>query len=196
MLPREYQQVEYLQFNGNQWIVTNVQNADNQVINFKFSIDSRSRYNRLYGVRINNVIYTTFIVLSQTDTRGIYYSKNNTAAALAGRQPNFLPNTVYDVTVNAGTTINVNGVDYVNQGTYGGASVSGYYYIGNQQNNEDPDLFQGKLYNFSITQSGDIIIELIPCYRKSDNVAGMYDKVSKTFFTNAGTGSFAVGPEV
>lgn len=42
---------------------------------------------------------------------------------------------------------------------------------------------------------GDVM-NLIPCYRKSDNVAGMYDLVSKQFFTNAGSGSFVVGPNV
>ena len=34
------------------------------------------------------------------------------------------------------------------------------------------------------------------CYKKSNNVAGMYDKVSKTLFTNAGTGTLIVGGDV
>lgn len=40
------------------------------------------------------------------------------------------------------------------------------------------------------------ILNLIPCYRKSDNVAGMYDIVNDVFYTNAGFGSFIVGPNV
>lgn len=40
------------------------------------------------------------------------------------------------------------------------------------------------------------IYEFIPCYRKEDNVAGMYDLVSGEFYTNAGTGEFIVGPDV
>lgn len=36
----------------------------------------------------------------------------------------------------------------------------------------------------------NLLRDMIPCYRKSDNVIGMYDKVSNTFFTNAGTGTF------
>lgn len=36
----------------------------------------------------------------------------------------------------------------------------------------------------------------ISCYRKSDNKPGMYDLVNSTFYTNAGTGEFDVGADV
>ena len=42
-----------------------------------------------------------------------------------------------------------------------------------------------KLYD-----NGKLMRDLIPCYRKSDGEAGMYDSVTNTFFTNAGTGAF------
>lgn len=45
-------------------------------------------------------------------------------------------------------------------------------------------------------QNGKEIAHFIPCYRKSDNVAGMYDIVRKQFFVNQGSGSFTVGPDV
>ena len=41
-----------------------------------------------------------------------------------------------------------------------------------------------------------LICDLIPCYRKSDGVIGMYDVVRKIFLTNAGTGSFTKGADV
>ncbi len=57
--------------------------------------------------------------------------------------------------------------------------------------------YLGKCYSFTMTDtSGNAIRNYVPCYRKSDNVVGMYDTVSGTFFTNAGTGSFTAGPEV
>lgn len=40
------------------------------------------------------------------------------------------------------------------------------------------------------------IADFIPCYRKEDEVAGMYDIVEGKFYTNAGTGEFIVGPEI
>lgn len=45
-------------------------------------------------------------------------------------------------------------------------------------------------------ENNELTMQLIPCYRKSDNVAGYYDTVLHEFFTNAGTGTFEVGPDV
>lgn len=49
-----------------------------------------------------------------------------------------------------------------------------------------------KLHN----EYGELVRHIIPCYRKADNVAGMYDIVNNVFHTNAGTGEFIVGPDV
>lgn len=38
-------------------------------------------------------------------------------------------------------------------------------------------------------KNGNLVCDLVPCYRKSDNVCGMYDLVRKTFLTNVGTGA-------
>lgn len=50
---------------------------------------------------------------------------------------------------------------------------------------------------FKLYDSDDtILLYFIPCYRKADNEAGMYDIVNGVFHTNAGTGEFIVGPDV
>ena len=41
-----------------------------------------------------------------------------------------------------------------------------------------------------------LICDLMPCYRKSDGVIGMYDKVRNKFLTNVGSGSFTVNEEI
>lgn len=41
-----------------------------------------------------------------------------------------------------------------------------------------------------------LVCDLVPCYRKSDGVIGMYDTVRKIFLTNAGTGSFTKGADI
>lgn len=41
-----------------------------------------------------------------------------------------------------------------------------------------------------------LICDLVPVYRKSDNVIGMYDLKRKLLLTNAGTGSFTKGPNI
>ena len=44
--------------------------------------------------------------------------------------------------------------------------------------------------------TGKDVFNPVPCYRKRDGVIGMFDVVSKAFFTNAGTGSFTKGADV
>lgn len=54
-----------------------------------------------------------------------------------------------------------------------------------------------KLKSFSYYNKDDVLIcDLIPCYRKSDGVIGMYDIARKIFLTNAGTGIFIKGNDV
>lgn len=54
-----------------------------------------------------------------------------------------------------------------------------------------------KISSFKYYDKNDkLICYLIPCYRKSDNVIGMYDTVRHIFLTNAGSGSFTKGADV
>lgn len=53
-----------------------------------------------------------------------------------------------------------------------------------------------KLYSMTIKRAGTIVANLIPCYRKSDNVIGLYDTARDRFFVNSGTGTFTKGSNV
>ena len=44
--------------------------------------------------------------------------------------------------------------------------------------------------------SNVLVRDFIPCYRKSDNVAWLYDLVNNIFYTNSGTWTFTVWPNV
>lgn len=49
-----------------------------------------------------------------------------------------------------------------------------------------------RAYSAKFWIGGQLVRDLVPCFRKSDNKPGMYDRVSKTFFTNAGSGEFSL----
>lgn len=53
-------------------------------------------------------------------------------------------------------------------------------------------LFSLKFYG----ANDELISDLVPCYRNSDNVAGLWDRIREVFLTNAGTGTFAVGEAI
>jgi len=52
-----------------------------------------------------------------------------------------------------------------------------------------------KCYGFKIYKDDVLVLNFIPARETSTGDIGMYDTVSQTFFTNAGTGTFVAGPE-
>lgn len=73
-------------------------------------------------------------------------------------------------------------------------------YLGQAHRSTNPGNYAaiGEFYASKIwDMNGELVQDLIPCYRKNDNVGGMYDMVSSQFFVNAySAGSIEVGPNV
>ena len=53
-----------------------------------------------------------------------------------------------------------------------------------------------KLYNFKATVNNVLIRDMVPCYRKSDNKAGLYDLVNNVFYSNPLSANFNKGSNV
>jgi hypothetical protein len=56
--------------------------------------------------------------------------------------------------------------------------------------------FIGQIYGCKIYEGTELIRDFVPCYRKSDNVIGLYDLANNEFYTNNGTGEFIKGADV
>lgn len=54
--------------------------------------------------------------------------------------------------------------------------------------------FKGKMYYAKVIVNDEVVRDMVPCYRKSDGVIGMYDLVGGEFYP--GTGTFVNGPDV
>ncbi|MGN1207950.1 MAG: hypothetical protein ACI4TI_00580, partial [Christensenellales bacterium] len=50
---------------------------------------------------------------------------------------------------------------------------------------------QAKMYSCKIYESGVLVRDFIPVFNTTTNKAGLFDKVTKQFFGNVGTGDFA-----
>ena len=73
-------------------------------------------------------------------------------------------------------------------------SIFGYYAAASGTVNSKREY---KLYSARVSKGHEIYREYIPCYRKSDGVVGLYEKVTGQFLTNdADTGSFAKGADI
>ena len=89
----------------------------------------------------------------------------------------------------------VNGASFldINKTYPSGVTSTMYLFAGNNNNNTDWK-FIGRVYYLQITNNSSLVRNMIPVRRNTDNVLGMYDLVSRTFFTNSGTGTFVAGP--
>ena len=52
------------------------------------------------------------------------------------------------------------------------------------------------LYYWKIWDDNNLLRDFVPCYRKSDGVIGLYDRVEGKFYTNKGTGTFLKGNDI
>ena len=72
-----------------------------------------------------------------------------------------------------------------------GSGNSNWYVFCAGNNNAYP--FTGRIYALKVYIGGELALDLIPC--RIESVGYLYDKVSKTFFANAGTNAFVLGPD-
>ena len=192
-LPKEYQEVEYIQSSGTQYIDTGVIPTVNTRVALDIEVLSYSDddYLAMFGER--NTTQTTnlfsFWVKNATTFRtdfGSSAGNRDITATVIGRyviDKNKNVTTVQGVTVtNPTSTIQTTYSIYLLSNNYGGTA--------------DDRRPIAKVYSCQIYDSGILARDFVPCYRKADGVVGLYDLVNGVLYTNAGTGAFAKGADV
>lgn len=171
ILPSEYQQVEWIGFNGAQrlYIPAPVRYRTNDTVSACYLQTDASRYAFIVGVLAYSSTECDWYIQTQSLSNPIrYYNLGNYGNVNEG-----------DYTVAHGDILAVNSVGF-NIGSRGHAGSA----------------FVGKLKYVRIQRDGELVYNFVPCVRKSDSVIGMYDTVTETFFTNVGTGDFTKGENV
>lgn len=188
ILPAEYQRVEYLESDGNQWIDTGV-------------------------LPLGKKVEMKFLVTDNTNTTGLFGSRQSQTSASARSHNLFVHNKEiridytwdsgfnnFDFILNEDITcvINEDGSVMFNNTLFEQrrkrTSCSYTIYLFNFNNAGTP-YTKGtpqRLYYCKIADER----YFIPCYRKVDKVVGMYDVIEGIFYTNAGTGTFTVGRNI
>lgn len=193
-LPSAYQEVEYIQSTGTQYIDTGIMpsSSTNITMDYEYISGQSGKYiplacerttvgSSMFGVWINDRTKEIAINYGTIDTGAIsgtsgagrhIYSNNGNKWYLDGNLIKTISTSSFSSTgsffifaLNAGTDIQTRDCT-------------------------------AKLYSFTAYQNSNLIRKLVPCYRKSDNAIGLYDLVNNVFYTNAGTGVFLMGAEV
>lgn len=190
-LPIDYQEIEYIESTGTQYINTRFYPDANTNAKYKICVNEYKTWGP-HLLSSKNFFFPFFrnndnalIAIRGTDTKliinNITFSNNQTY-----EYESFWNN---DVLLN-GTKVGELASDkerdttplYI--GAYGGEPNSSTYSL------------VGKIYYCQIYNENIINRDFIPCYRISDGEIGLYDTVNDEFYTNSGSGTFIKGPEV
>ena len=194
-LPSNYQRVEYLESTGKQYIDTGLKLNKNSGYYIDFvpeeNITSTKAPNYINAGGAGGDINTRVgISVYPTKTNGELQffnykidpkiSKNNRA------KMSIINKTV---TYNDGSTVLLNNVN---------VEETSNSLIIFAAHTEPIERFSNmKLYNLKIYNLNEVIRNYIPCYRKSDNVKGLYDLIEGGFYKNLGNGDdFIAGEDI
>lgn len=214
-VPDDYQEVEYLSItNAGPIIDPNIVAGDSWLSGSRvvevgymstgtelsdlfggFAGNSSSTYNRFYiGFRPNGTnIYYGF----GNDSAGDIWA-NTSIASNVQYEVKFVSNnlsvSVYHKNIGTGISTLLSTKTLSRQPN----SATKFVLFGdhNTSNNQYSTGSNCRIYYCRFYKDDVIIHDLIPCYRKSDSVKGMFDRITNTFYTNANTGSFSVGGDV
>ena len=190
-LPETYQEVEYIESTGTQYINTN------------YYCNSRTEFEikLTYGGE-SGVVFGAYNNGGWSYGYGWYHNRNNGDNEWMHYYNNY--NSNYKGSEDTTQIVNLNkGTIYINnQFVFMTAPKSflidypTYVLAGNWAGERAEQPLVAKLYYFKIKENGCSVMEMIPCYRKADGVIGVYDILNQEFYTNAGTGEFLKGADV
>ena len=178
ILPSEYEKLEYIQSNGNQWIDTGIKGETRWVGCGQSSQNTTKSQTLLITQGGGNVgtFYGSVGNGNKWTLKGSPYSTNYDITS----KQNF--DILFKTTGPSGTI----GDTSVNITT--SCTLSTNWIISCERTTTYP--YIGKIWPLKAYQQKLLVRNFIPSKRKSDNVIGMYDMVTRQFFTNSGTGSF------
>lgn len=194
----EYEELEYIEGTGTQWIDAGVKANQDTKAEIKFEITGNATgYGAVFGSRTsyNNNAFNVWSKCGNGNIGANYCKAGaiNSTIAQATNVTYYITLEKNKLSVNGNVTTFAQNTNFTTPGNiylfniYGGDAIS---------TGTSNRILIGKVYSFKLYNSDIIIRNMIPSKRKSDNVIGMYDLVSKNFFTNQGTGVFDAGPSV
>lgn len=201
VLPVEYQQVLYIQSSGTQYINTGTDfgyNAtDYSEVYLKMQWTAISTEAIPFGLRTGSG--NTYMCFGYASTGSNWYLGTGAVSYSSGSAP--VTGVDYELQgyfEKNNQWLKINGVTEITRtdNTNRLATRNAWLFGSNaQQGGQYRRLASMQLYHAKIWRNGDLVRDFYPCYRKADNVAGLYDITNDVFYTNSGSGTFAVGSD-
>ena len=187
-----YAKLDYIESTGTQYINTYcIPYQTKTEIKFQ-KLYTSSSYEYLMGAwNADNNRYN--VVIYDPNNNWFYSTAKYSTAVVLDNYNSNIHTVIYNDTNNAVI------YDNTNKGTVtdvaDNLANSIYLFALHGPSNNAQDFGKYRVYYVKITDktTGNLVRDMIPVKRNSDNAICMYDKISKQFFTNAGTGTFLAG---
>ena len=202
-LPHEYQEVEYIQSDGDQYLnLLRVPNM-NDIFEQKFMTLNTTRAVRPWYGSMPNSSKTTPRISMGISSVGIFVGANSTVGVSELNQD--VHTVIWQYKEDAYVTYTLDDEEEQTKRNTSGTSsytpaVTLTSYLFARHGNSGVQATDGDgtriYYHREYLADGTPQLDLVPCYRKSDGEIGMYDLINGTFFANLGTGTFDKGNDV
>lgn len=191
IIPYEYQAVDYVESNGNQYIDTLlIPITGYDKIECEFSQTNTSvSYSGLFGSLENWL----FILRSSTNKMKCYFG--NVDVWTLNMVLYEKHSIALDITA-TGIDSLIDGTIYPHKNSSAPSVLNSYMFACNDINTGVAFYGYFRIYSFKMYKGGEKVRDFIPCYRKSDNVAGLFDTVYKRFYASEGSSEFVAGGDV
>lgn len=167
-LPNEYQEVEYIESNGNQYIDTNAIIDDMNYIIKSDLMYCGTGTPVIYGGMNTTNGYPGIMINGRGDFR---YGTSDRHILSSP----FVRNTKYSTELSF-KKLKLDGIEIIATETTNTSPLAYSIYLFARNNaGVAGDYSNSRIYNWSISHNGELIKDFIPVKRKSDNVLGMYD---------------------
>ena len=191
VLPSEYQQIAYIESSGTQWLDTGVVPTEQTITRFKFQ-NKEVTGNLIFG--FFNTEYYSYRLFNYGSNVYFDLPTGNRSTYRIAPSTGFTTGKIYantDYEVELGNHYVI--VDGERGGRDSPVSFSGTITKTLTLNNYNNSSYsKNRWYWIKILEGQTLIRDMIPCVRISDSEPGLYDFVSKAFFTNSGTGTFII----
>lgn len=182
-LPAGYTELAYLQSDGNQYINTGLKPDNTYTFDTKVAA-LNSSYNCVYWGCRSSGTYSS-------NNSQCYLSSNNSNIFLYSTSTRSNLNWDSGISPVVGTMYQFTGMTVVS--TMNAMTYPITLFALNNIGNINTSLGICRIGLFIAYSNSNKVMELVPAMRDSDSIVGMYDLVSDTFLTNAGSGTFNYG---
>ena len=197
-LPSAYRLVEYLESTGTQWILTSIVPDNFTCTEAWVTSTTTTQDIPIFGVYVEDTrstgsSFNHWYHITPYSQR--WYFGTGGAEKNAGTYTPAIGEDYHVVYNDANHGIVINGTRITGENQYTFASVQNSplgISIRGHTLGTSKRIGQWRYKKFCVynNQNGTLYANLLPCVRKADSKPGMYDTISKTFYTNAGTGEF------